>query len=211
MRPWSNLEGAQTNGRLELSKARAAYAPELAIRCGFLLVWYFFLARILLPLITPFLLAWPWHDLFQQLIAGLTELIARGGGELSPSAQATLFPVGLLFVTMACLLFPLLGLPKLYRLARIILAGEVLTFDRDTRQFQRNGKVIAPLDSIARVRILQPSFSPDDGKAQYRLSIILVSGRPITITIDGSWGDELAVHRLAQQIADHVHVELVRD
>src|SRR5262249_39200193 len=130
---------------------------------------------------------------------------------LPPSGTATLFPIGLLVLTMGFLLLPLLTLPRLLYLALSIRRPEVYAFDCNTREFERRGRVIAPLDNIERVRIEKPSFAPEEGKARYRLSIILTLGRSVTIWIDGFLSDELRVHQLAQQIADHIGVEVERE
>jgi hypothetical protein len=200
------VEVAQTNGRLELSRDRAAHAIGLAVRLGFLLLWYLFFGRIFLPFIAPFLLAWPWPDLFQQFMAELGALIAQGGGELSPAAQATLFPIGIWLVTLAWLLAPLLTLPELCSRARIALAGEVFTLDRDTRQFRRNGKLVAALEDVASVRVRHSAHEANEGRDRYRLAIVLTSGR--AITLQESWDDEPRVRRLAEQIARHIGAAL---
>ena len=101
-------------------------------------------------------------------------------------------------VFVISLLVPLLLVPRFRTLARIVLTGQVHTFDRLADCLQRNGNVLCPLSSIGSIRILRWS-------TWYYLSVVSLDGPRYEIVF---WESREDVSKLAKETADYVGVRV---
>ena len=156
---------------LVLKKTRAGGLLNLSTTLIFYVVWYGFL-------IAPF---WPGGNLF-NFEAWLTRL----------QAITRQLPFLWLF-----LLAPLLGLPQLFKAAKISLLGEVFIFDGFTRAILKDGKQTALFADIRGVEIR--TFS-HEGSNDYRVSVLLHSGSALYVTASSDY------ERMANTAADIARV-----
>src|SRR5262249_41139841 len=94
----------------------------------------------------------------------------------------------------------LLGLPGMLKEARILVAGEVLTFNGVTREVLRNQGRITVFDDIANLQLIKQEYNR-------KLSAILKTERSVEIATSRAYDRDL-VH-LAEEIADILNIVVI--
>ena len=107
-------------------------------------------------------------------------------------------------VFLLTLLAPLFLVPRLRTLARIVLVGQVFTFDRLADSLQRNERIVCPMSSIDSVQILFRGGKTN----KYYVSVACMDGTRNEIAF---WISEKESYNLAKEIANYAGVRVVED
>jgi hypothetical protein len=121
-----------------------------------------------------------------------------GSGEVARADAPFLFK--LLFW-----LVPLFALPDVVRDAKVMLAGESFTLNRDTGKIERNGALLAYFSDVARIQVR--TIRNDEGADDHRVSIVLKSDDKCRIEQSSNAAE---ITNIAEDLADILGVEVTR-